>query len=510
MTTTAAAPTTALDKLYAHLRETALLGSVGHVVSWDQETYMPDGAAPLRSEQLQMLSGMVHDRASSSELGELIARAAEESVVNNDELAQANVREAKRDYDKATKLPKELVEEMAKCASLGMTGWREAREKQDFSLFLPWLEKTVELNRRKAECLGIPAGGEAYDALMDTFEPGMTAQRTAEIFAPLREFTVDLLARVQQSGVEPDMKPGTTELPIDKQREFCAAVIEQMGYDFTAGRMDDTTHPFCSGFGPGDTRITNRYRPDAWLDALSSATHEAGHGMYEQGLPKSDRFGQPAAEAVSLGMHESQSRMWENQVGRSRDFWKWGVGAAQRAFGDALGGADAEAIFRAANAIAPNFIRVESDELTYNLHIMLRFDLERAMIAGELACNDLPGIWNERMKSDFGLEVPNDAMGCLQDVHWSMGAMGYFPTYTFGNLYAAQLWEAMGAAQPDRDERIARGDFAGVLEWLRTNIHAHGRRYPAEELCERVTGSRLDPAPLMRHLEEKAKAVYGV
>jgi carboxypeptidase Taq len=491
----------------AHLRKAATLGSIEALTSWDQETFMPAGAADLRAEQLQMLSGLIHEMKTDPRLGEWIEAAADEVT---DDAQRADVREMKRDYDRNTKLPRALVEEMARCQSLGMAAWKDARQKSDFKTFLPWLEKTVELNRRKAECYGFPTGGELYDALLEDYEPAMTAAYTAEVFAPLRAFTVDLLDKVM-GAPKVDRAPATRKFPLDQQRRFCAGIAGAMGFDYHTGRMDDTTHPFCSGFGPGDTRLTNRYRDDGWVDSLSSGTHEGGHGMYEQGLPKAEHFGSPLGQAVSLGIHESQSRLWENQVGRSKRFWTWALKVARDAFGDhALGGIDVEAIFRAANVIEPSFIRVESDELTYNLHIMLRFDLERAMLRGDLNPRDLPRAWNERMKNDFGLTVTEDRIGCLQDVHWSLQAIGYFPTYTFGNLYSAQLWEAMAKAIPDRDERMTRGDFKPILSWLREHVHRHGRRYTAEELCKRVTGDTMNPEPLMRHLSDKAAAVYGI
>lgn len=510
MTTAPTTPSTAdpVERLAKKLRSAAVLGSIDALLDWDQETYMPGGGAELRAEHLQELSGIVHERKTDPEIGDLVEACAGVASSKGDERLKADVREAKRDYEKATKLPRDLVEEMARCRAMGMTAWRDARQNNDFSVFLPWLEKTVELNRRKADCYGFTT--ERYDALMDDFEPEMTAQRTGEIFKPLREFTVDLLGRVTSSGVNVDRTIAIRPMPIAKQKEFVARVCEAIGFDFDAGRMDDAPHPFCSGFGPGDTRITNRYREDAWLDALSSGMHEAGHAMYEQGLPKKEFFGRPLGDAVSLGIHESQSRTWENQVGRSHAFWKWGIGVARDVFSDALGNPSAEEVYRGANIIEPSFIRVEADELTYNLHIMLRFDLERAMIEGDLNCKDLPGVWNDRMKSDFGLDVPNDAQGCLQDIHWSMGAMGYFPTYTFGNLYGAQLWEAMGEAIPDREAHIAKGEFAPVLAWLREHVHRHGREFNAEELCRRATGNTMRPEPLMAHLEHKAKDVYGV
>ena len=517
MTTATPAPETstsskAFDQLLTKLRRVKTLESVGHLTSWDQETKMPPKGGPARAEQLALMSGLAHEAATNPDIGELIESAEADSP---DDASAAALREIKRDYQQNTKLPQDLVEEMARCSSLGMDAWKPARKDNHFPTFLPWLEKTVELNNRKAECLGIPEGAsEPYDALLDLFEPQMTAKRTEEIFAPLRDFTVDLLARIREKTEGftrmPDTKPAEVDTDTDKQKAFTRRFLETMGFDFDAGRLDEAAHPFCSGFGPGDTRLTNRYRPDGWLDALSGGMHEGGHGLYEQGLPKSTHFGSPLAEAVSLGIHESQSRMWENQLGRSREFWNWALPIAKQTLGSALENCDTDTVFRADNLIQPSYIRVESDELTYNLHIMLRFDMERAMLKGDLNPKDLPAAWNERFERDWGLKVDKDANGCLQDVHWSMGAIGYFPTYTFGNLYAAQLWEAIARDIPDRDARIEKGDFKPVLDWTRTHIHAHGRRFPAEELAKRATGQSLSHEALARHLEAKAAAVYDL
>jgi carboxypeptidase Taq len=444
-------------------------------------------------------------------VGELLDAAGEDSSVKGDTAAEANLREMKRDYDHATKLPKSLVEEIARCSSLGMDAWKEAKKNSDFKTFLPWLEKTVSLNRQKAECLGLPEGGkEHYDALLDIYEPGMTAAKTDAIFGPFRERLVPLIRTVNEVRNAPSDRPARAMTPIDLQKKFSSLICEKIGFDFQAGRIDESAHPFCEGVGPGDTRMTNRYRPDGWADALGTAMHESGHALYEQGLPKHDRFGQPLAEPISLGIHESQSRMWENQVGRSMAFWKWAISQAHKVFEAALMAYSAEDVYKAVNLVKPNLIRVESDELTYNLHIMLRFDLERAMISGKLSPRDLPGVWNDRIYKDLGLQVPDDRRGCLQDVHWSMGALGYFPTYTFGNLYAAQFWEAMEKDIKDRDERMARGEFAPILTWLRENIHRYGRQFSAEQLCKKITGKPLSHDPLMRHLEKKVSTVYGV
>jgi carboxypeptidase Taq len=285
-------------------------------------------------------------------------------------------------------------------------------------------------------------------------------------------------------------------------------VAERVGYDFQAGRLDTSTHPFTEGLGPGDTRITTRYGEDRFVDTLYSTLHEAGHGMYEQGLPKDILHGQPLAQAVSLGIHESQSRIWENQVGRSRAFWRWALPIAREVFGAPLEALSVDDLYRAVNTVRPHLIRVESDEATYNLHIMLRFDIERALLRGDLAVSDVPGFWNERMRRDLGLTVPDDRRGCLQDIHWASGAVGYFPTYTLGNLYAGQLWEAACRRVPDLEEGIGSGDFSGLLSWLREGIHRHGRRYAAAELCARLTGKPLNHESWLRYLEAKLRPIY--
>jgi carboxypeptidase Taq len=298
------------------------------------------------------------------------------------------------------------------------------------------------------------------------------------------------------------------EIPVTEQERFNAYVLKQIGFRTDAGRLDTSTHPFSTGIGPGDTRVTTRFQSDQFVDALGSTMHEAGHAMYEQGIPRERRFGQPLAEAVSLGIHESQSRLWENHVGRSAAFWRWAADEARRFFAPVLDGIAPESFFPAVNTIKPHPIRVESDELTYNLHIMLRFDLERAMVRGDLSVRDLPAAWNDRMRSDLGLEIEHDAQGCLQDIHWSMGAIGYFPTYTLGNLYGAQFWQTLQHEHGEVDREMSHGRFDVVLDWLRERIHAHGRRFPAPELCRRVTGHDLDPGALIEHLSTKVDAIY--
>lgn len=496
--------------LTRRLREIATLGSVGELVAWDQETMMPRSAAPFRAEQLAVVSSLVHQQATDPAMGDLIAACEADTTLSADPATAANLRDIRRDYDRARTLPTALVAEISETSSLAMEAWKLARENNVFADFAPWLEKQLTLQRRKAECYGAPAGGELYDALVEDYEPGIRSADIERVFGPLREGLQPLIEAIAASPDRIDPVLERMPLPPARQHVFNHMVLTQIGFDLTAGRIDVSTHPFSTGLGPGDTRITTRYRDDGFLDSLGSTMHEAGHGLYEQGLPKAERLGQPAAEALSLGWHESQSRLWENQVGRSRAFWTWAGAVARGIFGEGVSQFTDEDFYRAVNIVRPNLIRVESDEATYNLHIMLRFDLERAMIRGDLTVTDLPGAWNDRIAQDLGLTVPDDRRGCLQDVHWSMGSIGYFPTYTIGNLYSAQLWDAVVAALPDIDQQIQEGDFSALLDWLRDNVHAHGRRFPATELSMRATGQPLGSTPLLRYLSDKLRPLYNL
>lgn len=502
-------------------REAAALSSVSQLLNWDQETYMPPRAAPFRAEQMAELARIVHDRRTNPRVGELIA-ACENNGVMKDPTTAANVREMRRDFDQSTRLPSDLVAELALTASQSQDAWKHAREKSDFAAFAPWLEKMMALSRRKAECLGVEASGELYDALIDEHEPGMTARAVEATFTPLRKQLADLIAEIATVSGTKKGKVSTkcldAKLDSDAQHKFGLHVLGKMGFDLDAGRLDVTTHPFCSGLAPGDTRLTTRYREEKFTDALFGTLHEMGHGLYEQGLPKIgegagkglDLYGTPLTESISLGIHESQSRMWENFVGRGKPFWKWALPLSKKYFGKALQKYSVKDFYAAVNTTTPSLIRVEADETTYNMHVMIRFEIERALISGSMKVKDVPGEWNARYKDYLGVKVPDDRRGCLQDVHWSFGLVGYFPTYTLGNLYAAQMWETILAEIPDLEKRMAKGDFAALRAWLLQKIHRHGKRYRAAELCEKVTGKALSAEPLMRHLRGKAKAVYGI
>ncbi|RME25117.1 MAG: carboxypeptidase M32, partial [Candidatus Zixiibacteriota bacterium] len=408
---------------------------------------------------------------------------------------------------KRTKLPKALVEEKSRVTTLAQGEWAKARAESNFKAFQPWLEKSLKIVQEEAEAFGYET--EPYDALLDDYEPGAKVAELEDVFVQLRQELVALLDKIKGAPKKPDKSIVERSYPVDRQKIFGESVAAAIGFDFNEGRLDETTHPFCSGFGPGDTRITTRYNPNRINDALFGTMHESGHALYEMGMPKDKYFGLPVASDCSLGIHESQSRMWENQVGRSKEFWVYFLPQAQRIFRQALTGVSLDDFYGAINNVEPSYIRVEADEATYNLHILLRFELERALLTGDLKPADVPGEWNSRFKAYFGLDIPNDAMGCLQDVHWSAGLIGYFPTYSLGNLYSAQFFAKANEDIPDLKEQFMRGDFSGLLGWLRENIHQHGRRYRANLLCEKVTGKPLSHRPLIDYMNKKFAEIYG-
>ncbi len=502
-------PQEAYKELKEKLYEINLLGSCESVLGWEERTYMPRQGAQLRAQQLGLLAGIVHERFCDPRIGELIAACENTDLTKDEDSPEAaNIRELRHDYDQQTKLPQELVTEKAKTTSLAQGEWTEARKKNDFKAFEPWLEKVLNLVIREAECLGYE--DEPYDALLDKYEPGAKTKEVEQVFKDLRKDLVELNARIQGASKKPNESIVRRVYNADLQKVFGESVASAMGFDFTAGRLDITTHPFCSGFGPGDTRITTRYNPHRLNDALFGIMHEAGHALYEMGIDKKTHWGMPMGESTSLGIHESQSRMWENQVGRSKEFWVYFLPQAQRIFRDALSDVSLDDFYGAINYVTPSYIRVEADEATYNLHIMLRFELERAMVKGEIKPADVASEWRRRFKDYLGLEVDNDANGCLQDVHWSAGLMGYFPTYALGNLYSAQFFAKAKADIPDLSDQIQRGDLSGLLAWLRKNIHGHGRRYRARILGEKVTGQPLSHKPLMDYMNKKYGEIYGI
>lgn len=492
------------EELIELVADASLLGSTGSLLGWDQETMMPRAGVEYRARQLAQLSGLIHSKATDPRIGDLLDECDETDLV-----AAANVREIKRSYEKATKLPESLVKEVAHTGVLAREAWIDARAKSDYSIFAPWLEKNLGLGLSMAECYGWPSDGEPWDAFADSYEAGMTAAGIEKVFTDLRPRLQALLDDLLGSSVRPSNRFNELELPIESQRRFCRFAASAIGFDFERGRLDESAHPFCGGTHPNDVRMTTRYRTTEALDSLTATLHESGHGMYEQGLPLA-HLGTPAGSSCSLGFHESQSRLWENLVGRSLQFWVWCTPKLPEFFGEAISGISPEEMYATANLVAPSLIRVEADEATYNMHIMVRFELERAMLRGELPVSDLPNAWNSAYKEYLGIDVPDDARGCLQDVHWSGVSYGYWPTYSLGNLYGAQLFESARDAIPGLEDGFARGEFAPLLSWLRDNVHSQGGIYLPGELCERATGTPLSADPLMRHLDTKFRPLYGV
>lgn len=501
-------PEQAYSELLRRMKERTLLASCAGLLGWDERTYMPRNGAALRAEQAALLARMVHEMLTAPAIGLLLEEVENSRLVEDPRSdAAVNVREIRRQYDRAVKLPKALVEELARASTLGQQAWQEARGRSDFATFAPHLKKLVHLKREEAQAVGFKE--VAYDALLDDYEPGETTASLRRLFAQLREDLVPLVEKAVHAPVKPRSDLLSREFPVERQAVLCQAAAAAIGFDFDSGRLDVTAHPFCSGLGPGDVRLTTRYNPRHFSEGFFGTLHEAGHGLYEQGLP-AEHYGTPLGEACSLGIHESQSRMWENLVGRHPAFWRHWFPRLRQVFWEPLRDVGFDDWLLAVNEVKRSFIRIEADESTYNLHIILRFELEQALIHGDLNAEEVPAAWNEHFRKTLGLTPPDDAHGCLQDIHWSAGLFGYFPTYTLGNLYAAQFMEQARKELGDLEAAFERGDFLVLKNWLRDKIHRHGKRYLAPELCRQVTGEPLSPRPLLRHLQNKLAALYEV
>ncbi len=508
MTTTATSPNDLYTGLITTIREISLLASAGSVLHWDQETYLPGKGAEHRADQVSLIARMSHEQFTSPKIGETLS-AIESSPLVKDPISDAavNIRELRRSYDRATKLPASLVEEMSKTAALAHHAWIDARKKSHYDTFKPWLAKTLDLKRQEIACIG--GDKPAYDVLLDEFEPHETSANLVRVFESLRQPLIDLVAKISVSPKKAPVEILERPYPAAAQEALAREASKQIGFDFAAGRLDVSVHPFCTDLGPHDIRMTTRYDEKYFGDAFFGVLHESGHALYAQGLP-ADHWGTPLGEAVSLGIHESQSRLWENLVGRSKPFWKFFYPKAQAVFPQQLKDVSLDQWHFAINDVRPSFIRTESDEATYNLHILIRFELEQAMLSQEVSVDDLPAAWNEKMRKYLGLTPPDDAKGILQDTHWSGGAIGYFPTYTLGNLYAAQFFDQARKDLGDLDAQFTRGDFSALLNWLRDKIHRHGKRYTAAELVQRITGKPLSAEPLLNHLRKNAAELYSV
>ncbi len=481
------------------------VNKASQVLEWDQETKMPPGGAASRGQQLATLARLAHERLVAPEFRQALKAASTAPKLTTTEVAM--IREAQREHDRAAKLPAALVMEMAQAESQGLELWRKAYRTNRWREFARQLENLVRIKRRVADALGyrdVP-----YDALLDLYEPGANVKELDPLFEGLEASARPMVARIAKSKRRPDRKLVTRRFPEEGQLRFARMVTEAMGFDYEQGRLDLSTHPFCSGFATGDVRLTTRVNERDLRPCLFGTIHEAGHGLYEQGLDaKYERT--PLGSAVSLGIHESQSRLWENVVGRSKPFWRHFLPKLKRVFPEATKGVKLADFHFAVNEVAPSFIRVEADEVTYNLHIVLRYHLEKALIDGSVRPRDLPEIWNRRMKELLGITPRTDSEGVLQDIHWAMGLFGYFPTYSLGNLYAAQIWKRARKDIPDVEERIARGDLKTMREWLRRKIHKPGRTYAAADLLKRATGRKPSPEDFAEYVETKYGELYGL
>jgi len=491
-----------------HLRDAAAL------LSWDQETYMPAGGGRARADQIALLQTLAHDKFVSSDIENLLAShidtttgLANDTKSGLDAVSKAFIRETWRDFSRAKKFPSEFITRLERECSLAQQVWAEAREENDFGKFLPNLQTIIALKHEEVEYLGYT--DSPYNTLLDTYEPGATVAQLTPLFATLRQGLVSLLEEIRISPSPPDDSLLYQTYDTDQQLEFGKLVLTKMGYDFTRGRLDLSAHPFTTSFHPTDVRVTTRVFENDLQSCLFSCIHEGGHGLYDQGLP-AVHHGTPLGESLSLGIHESQSRLWENSVGRSRAFWEYFFPLLKERFATQLNGITVNTFFAAINTVKPSLIRVEADEITYNLHIMLRFEIELDVIEKRVEVKDLPELWRMKMKEYLGVVPKTEAEGVLQDVHWSFGAFGYFPTYTLGNLYAAMLYQKAKIDIPSLETSIAQGNLIPLKDWLNNRIHKYGRQFTSEELIRRATGQSLSAEPFLQAIRHKMQEIYGL
>ena len=494
------------DELKNRLGDINDLGAAGAVLGWDMQTYMPPGGAEARAIQLSTIRKTTHNWFVSDEIGQLLEDLeAELAGADYDSFEASLVRVTRRHYDRERKLPAELVTELSKTTSLAHQVWQKARAESDFAQFQPYLEKILDLTIQKAEAWGYE--DRVYDALLEGFEPGMKAAQVETLFGEMKEGLVPLVQAIAKCKDAVDDSLFDQDFDVDKQWDFGIEVVKAFGFDFDCGRQDKTAHPFTTSFSPSDVRLTTRLYPHMFKSALFSSMHESGHGMYEQGFDRSfDRTS--LSGASSLGVHESQSRMWENIVGRSRRFWIHWLPRLKEYFPRQLEGVGVEAFYQAINRVEPSLIRVEADEVTYNLHIFIRFEIENLMVEGKVKVADLPELWDAKMEEYLGIRPPDVADGVLQDVHWSSGYIGYFPTYSLGNLLASQFYGQAVSEDPSIPARIEQGEFAPLFTWMREKIHRPGSTYMPTELVERVTGGPIRTAPFLDYIRAKYTDIY--
>jgi carboxypeptidase Taq len=496
-----------LSRLRERLAVVHNLKRVGWLLSWDQLTMMPPNGTESRGDQLATIDRLAHELFVSDELGELLAGLADDArQLDPDSVDAALIRVTQRDYEKARRIPAELRADITRAEVLGVPAWAEARKNSDFAAFLPYLKRNVELKLRYIECYS-ETGKTPYDILLDDYQEGASTEEIDKVFARLKEELIPLIREV--AGAEQvDTSFAHGHFPVEKQELFGREILERLGYTSEAWRLDPTVHPFATSIALDDIRLTTRYS-EADLESIFHTTHEFGHGIYEYGIDRSlNRT--PLAELNSMVLHESQSRLWENLVCRSRPFWRFFFPKLQELFPEQLANVTDEAWWRNVNRVEPSHIRVEADEVTYGLHIILRYELEQEFIAGRLDLEDLPEAWNAKMDEYLGLDVPDDARGVLQDVHWSGGSFGYFPTYLLGTIASVQIWEAARADLADLEAQMEAGEFGPLREWLGDKLYRWGRRFPPDEMLRRIVGGPLDAEPYVRYLKAKVADIYGV
>ncbi|HLZ56572.1 MAG TPA: carboxypeptidase M32 [Ktedonosporobacter sp.] len=496
-----------ISDLLDALHEVTDLEAMRALLDWDQQTGMPHGAGEVRSHQAATLQGLIHERWTSPRLGDLLTTL--EEVIDQPSFSNADrglVRQARRTYDQSTKLPRQLVEEMTRAGVISHEAWVRARANNDFASFAPHLERTVAFQREVADRFGYQE--YRYDALLDIYEPALTTREVERLFAPVRDASSSLLQRIQASGTKIDASFLQGHFPHEQQKALAEKLLKNIGYDFSRGQIAISAHPFTNSFGsPQDVRLTVRYS-NFLASSVMAALHEGGHALYEQGIASS-LLRTPLAGGTSLGIHESQSRLWENAIGRSEPFWRGQYHLVQEAFPQHFQHVNVQGFAQALNAVEAGLIRVEADEVTYNLHIIIRFELEKALINGEISVESLPRLWNEKYRSYLGVEPDSDSNGVLQDVHWTSG-FGYFPTYTLGNLYGAQIYHTLRQQLPDLDQRLAGGETAFILDWLTSHIYTFGSIYQPAELMVHATNEEANPDYLVRYLTDKFTKLYDL
>ena len=500
-------------KLMEKAKDLSILQSTESIINWDMDTMMPPKAINLRSQQLAMLSIIEHKMSTDPETGKLlenIMRHPQHDKLN--QVQKRNVYLTKKRYDEQNKLPEKLVAEIAKQQALTNDVWKKAKAAKNYSMFKPELEKLVELEKKAADILmEAKETATPYDAMIDIYEPKMTAKAITKIFEELREGLVSTLKKCEIAPKQPDMGILKHKVSVDTQRRIAKALAEFVGYDVTSkqagGRIDETEHPFTTGYYD-DVRITTHYFEDNFASSVFSVLHEAGHAIYEQNL-KQEWMYQPVGSAVSMGFHESQSRTIENIVGRSYEFWQYFLPTLKKIAGNTLPDLKLEKFVHAINQVKPSKIRVEADEVTYCLHIIVRFNLERDLFDDKITVKELPELWNQSYKDTLGIKIENDSEGVMQDTHWGSGSFGYFPSYALGNIYSGQILEAMEKTLPDWRKQIAKGNFSETRQWLAKNVHGYGNLYDAPELIKKITGRDLNVKPYLNYLKEKYSKLYG-